>query len=50
MDGNKQIAVLAPFVFLELNGHTVETSNDEVVSTVLDLITRNIDRLVSLAR
>ena len=43
VDGNKQIAVLASFVFLELNGHTVETSNDDVVSTVLDLITRNID-------
>ena len=40
---NKQIAVLASFVFLELNGHTVETSNDDAVSTVLDLITRNID-------
>ena len=43
VDANKQIAVLASFVFLELNGHTVETSNDDAVSTVLDLITRNID-------
>ena len=39
VDGNKQVAVLASFEFL----HTVETSNDDVVSTVLDLITRNID-------
>ncbi len=43
VDGNKRIAVLASFVFLELNGHAVETSNDDVVSTVLDLITRDID-------
>lgn len=43
VDGNKRIAVLASFAFLELNGHPVETSNDDVVSTLLDLITRDID-------
>ena len=43
VDGNKRISVLASFVFLELNGFEVETSNDDVVDTVIDLITRQID-------
>ena len=43
LDGNKRISVLASFVFLELNGFEVEASNDDVVETVLDLITRKID-------
>ena len=43
VDGNKRISVLASFVFLELNGFQVEASNDDVVETVIDLITRKID-------
>ncbi len=43
IDGNKRIAVLASFVFLETNGYEVSTSNDEVVDTVLALIVRDID-------
>jgi death on curing protein len=43
LDGNKRIAVLASFVFLEINGFEVETTNDEVVETVLALIVREID-------
>ena len=43
LDGNKRISVLASFVFLELNGFEVEASNDDVVETVLDLITRKIE-------
>ncbi len=43
LDGNKRIAVLASFVFLEINGFEAETTNDEVVETVLALIVREID-------
>lgn len=43
IDGNKRIGVLASFVFLEINGFEVETTNDEVVETVLSLIVRDID-------
>ena len=43
VDGNKRIGVLATFVFVELNGHEIEADNDDVVDTVLDLITREID-------
>ena len=52
LDGNKRIAVLAAFVFLELNGFEVETTDDEVVETVLALIVREIDfdRLVDRIR
>ena len=50
VDGNKRIAVLASFVFLEVNGHPVETSDDDVVSTLLDLITRDIDFAELVAR
>ena len=43
VDGNKRIGVLASFVLIELNGHEVDAENDEVVDTVLDLITGKID-------
>jgi death on curing protein len=43
VDGNKRIGVLASFVFAELNGYEIDADNDEVVDTVLDLITRTID-------
>ena len=43
LDGNKRIAVLASFVFLEINGFEVETTNDDVVDTVIALIVREID-------
>ncbi len=43
LDGNKRIAVLASFVFLEINGFEVEATNDEVVETVLTLIAREIE-------
>ncbi len=43
IDGNKRIAVLASFVFLEFNGYEVATTNDEVVDIVLALIVREID-------
>jgi death on curing protein len=43
VDGNKRIGVLASFVFVDLNGYTIDADNDEVVDTVLDLITRKID-------
>jgi death on curing protein len=43
VDGNKRIGVLASFVFVELNGFKIETSNDEVVNTVIALIVREID-------
>jgi death on curing protein len=50
VDGNKRIGVLASFVFVELNGYTIDADNDEVVDTVLDLITRTIDFDALVAR
>ena len=35
--------MLASFVFLEVNGFEVVTTNDDVVETVLALIVREID-------
>ena len=43
IDGNKRVAVLASFVFLEINGFEVDTSNDDVVETVLALVTHGLD-------
>ena len=43
VDGNKRIGVLASFVFAELNGFEIDTTNNEVVDTVLALIVREID-------
>ena len=43
VDGNKRIGVLASFVFTELNGFEIDTTNNEVVDTVLALIVREID-------
>ena len=35
VDGNKRLAWLASYVFLDINGHRVTASNDEVVEFVL---------------
>lgn len=43
IDGNKRIAVLASFVFLEINGYEVDTTNDRVVEVVLALRAHDID-------
>ena len=36
-DGNKRLAFLVVVVFLELNGHTLNVSEDVVVGTILSL-------------
>ena len=36
-DGNKRVAFLVVVVFLELNGHTLNVSEDVVVGTILSL-------------
>lgn len=43
LDGNKRIAVLASFVFLEINGYAVDTDDESVVEVVLGLLGRAID-------
>jgi len=35
VDGNKRLAWLATYVFLDINGHRPQSSNDEVVELVL---------------
>lgn len=49
IDGNKRTAVLAAFVFAELNGRTVATDDDAVVTSVLGLTTGDVD-LAELTR
>lgn len=38
VDGNKRLAWLATFVFLDLNGHRVAASQDEVVDLVIAVV------------
>lgn len=42
-DGNKRVAVLATFVFLGLNGLTVNTEEDDVVALMLDIAVVRLD-------
>lgn len=35
VDGNKRVAAVAAFAFLEANGHEVEATDDKVVETFL---------------
>lgn len=37
LDGNKRVAFLAVYVFLGLNGHTIEAEEAEVVAVMKDL-------------
>jgi death-on-curing protein len=44
VDGNKRTAFLAAFIFLELNGLTIEADESEVVAIVVALSSGDIDR------
>lgn len=44
IDGNKRTAFLAAFIFLELNGLTIEAEEPEVVAVVVALSSGDIDR------
>jgi len=37
IDGNKRTGTVAALVFLELNGHSFNASEDDLVGTVLDV-------------
>lgn len=44
VDGNKRTAFLAAYIFLELNGLTIEADESEVVAIVVALSSGDIDR------
>ena len=44
VDGNKRVAFIATNVFLLLNGHEIETSEPEVVNTILRLADGRLSR------
>jgi death-on-curing protein len=43
VDGNKRLAWLATYVFLDINGHRVTASNDEVVELVVAVAAGELD-------
>lgn len=43
VDGNKRTGFIAAALFLDLNGFDIETSQDDVVRTVLDLASGTMD-------
>ncbi len=49
VDGNKRLAWLATFVFLEINGHTLEAPDDEAVAFVLSIADGSIDDVKEIA-
>jgi death-on-curing protein len=44
LDGNKRTAVLALLEFLERNGHSLATNNDELFQFTLDVATSALDK------
>lgn len=44
MDGNKRTGVLALLEFLERNGYTLETNNDELYKFTIDVATSVVDK------
>lgn len=44
IDGNKRVGLEAALLFLETNGHSVETTDDELVELVLRTATSEIDK------
>jgi len=49
VDGNKRLAWLATYVFLDINGHRVSASNDEVVEFVLAVAAGELDDVAAIA-
>ena len=49
VDGNKRLAWLATYVFLDLNGHRVSTGNDEVVELVLAVAAGELNDVPAIA-
>ena len=49
VDGNKRLAWLASYVFLDINGHRVSASNDEVVEFVLAVAAGELDDVPAIA-
>jgi death on curing protein len=49
VDGNKRLAWLATAVFLDLNGHVANVSDDEAFVLVMDVAARDVD-LSDIAR
>jgi death-on-curing protein len=49
VDGNKRLAWLATYVFLDINGHRVNASNDDVVEFVLAVAAGELDDVAAIA-
>ncbi len=49
IDGNKRLAIVATAVFLGINGHRVETTDDEVVEFVLAVAAGELTELPEIA-
>ena len=49
IDGNERVALSAALVFLEVNGITVDMSDDEVVQLTLEVASGKLDK-ASIAR
>jgi len=49
IDGNKRLAWLVTYVFLDINGHRVTATNDEVVELVLAVAACELDDVVAIA-
>lgn len=49
VDGNKRLAWLATYVFLDLNGHHVTATDDEVVELVLAVAAGELDDVTAIA-
>ena len=44
LDGNKRTATVAAIVFLRLHGFYLETSNEELTQTVLDVVSGTVQK------
>lgn len=49
VDGNKRLAWLAPYVFLDINGQRVTASNDDAVELVLAVAAGELDDVAAIA-
>ena len=49
VDGNKRLAWLATYVFLDINDHRVTATNDEVVEFVLAVAAGELDDVATIA-
>ena len=49
VDGNKRLAWLATYVFMDINGYPPRTSNDEVVALVLAVAAGELNEVPAIA-